>query len=104
MGGDLIILLPAAAVKWENTARSDKTIRGCSRGTAGTNLIRVIEWGKAGADALKPDRIVGFSGIVARWNAEYFCVLGVIVNKCLLFFWFLHLSTPKKHIQILHFA
>lgn len=73
-------------------------------GTVGTDLIRVIEWGQAGSDALKPYRIVGYRGIVEGWRAEYLCVSGVIVNKCLLFFWFLHLSTPKKHIQILHFA
>ena len=57
-GGDLIILLLAAAVKWGNTTRSGKAIRGC-RGTAGIDLIRVIEWGQAGSDALKPYKIVG---------------------------------------------
>lgn len=50
--------------------RSGKAIRGCSRGTAGTNLIRVVEWGKAGADALKPYRIVGYRGIVEGWRAS----------------------------------
>ena len=57
--GDHVILLLAAAVKWGNTARSCKTIRGCSRGTVGINLIRAIEWGKAGSDALKLYKIVG---------------------------------------------
>lgn len=42
--------------------------------------------GRVGSDALKPDRIVGFRGIVAKWDAECFCVSGVIVNICLLFF------------------
>lgn len=37
-----------------------------ARGTAGTKLIRAIEWRQAGSDALKPDRIVGFRGIVAK--------------------------------------
>ena len=30
-----------------------------ARGTAGIDLIRVIEWGQAGSDALKPYKIVG---------------------------------------------
>lgn len=84
--GDRVILLLAAAVKWENTTKSGKMIRGCSRGTVGTNLIQVAEWGRVGSDALKPDRIVGFRGIVAKWDTEYRCVFGVIVNTCLLFF------------------
>lgn len=95
--GDRVILLLAAAVKWENTARSGDA----ARGTVGTNLIRAIEWGKAGSDALKLYRIVGYRGIVERWRAEYLCVSGVIVNKCLLFFLVLHLSTIPKHLQIL---
>lgn len=65
------------------TRRSGDT----ARGTAGTNLIQVAEWDKVGSDALKPDRMVGFRGIVAKWGAECFCASGVIVNICLLFFW-----------------
>lgn len=57
--------------------------------------------GGAGVDALKPYRIVGYRGIVEGWRAEYLCVSGVIVNKYLLFFLVLHLSTIPKHLQIL---
>jgi len=38
--GDRVILLLAAAVKWENTTRSGDA----ARGTVGTNLIQVAEW------------------------------------------------------------
>lgn len=33
--GDHVILLLAAAVKWENTTRSGKAIRGCSQENGG---------------------------------------------------------------------
>ena len=58
--GDHVILLLAAAVKWGNTTRSGKVIRGCSQENGGIDLIRVIEWGQAGSDALKSYKIVGY--------------------------------------------
>ena len=36
--GDRVILLLAAAVKWENTTRSGKAIRGCSQGNGGNEF------------------------------------------------------------------
>lgn len=36
--GDRVILLLAAAVKWGNTTRSGKAIRGCSQGNGGNEF------------------------------------------------------------------
>lgn len=43
--GDRVILLLAAAVKWENTTPARRS-GDAARRTAGIDLIRVIEWGE----------------------------------------------------------
>ena len=64
-GGDLAILLLAVGGKigkYRLVWQGDPGMQ--PGGTAGIDLIRVIEWGQAGSDALKPYKIVCYSGIV----------------------------------------
>lgn len=72
-GGDLAILLLAVGGKigkYRLVWQGDPGMQ--PGGGVGTNLIRLVEWENVRSDDLKPDRIVGYRGIVAKWGCSVF--------------------------------